>query len=244
MLPFDHDLVVRIAPADMPALAPKQSHRVIGIDSARVVVAEMIEHAPDPVAVGGCRRATALRISSPRSWVACSSASISSTHSPVALIERDLLLHHVVGELMLEDLRAEALRDLDRAIGRERIDQDQLVAEPRAAEALPDVLFLVARDHDERDLWLFPRRHRVWPGGGSRSGGASIPPGNARKLRARPVARLRRFARASARPAETGSRFGSHRCGSSDGSPRAGRPRNTPAPSSRPFRSCPASRSS
>jgi hypothetical protein len=49
---------------------------------------------------------------------------------------------------LLEDARAETAGDFYCAVGRKRIDYDQLIAEgDRAREALPDEFLFVSRDH-------------------------------------------------------------------------------------------------
>src|SRR5208337_3012456 len=53
---LDYDLVVRIAAADMPAFAPKQPQRRVRINRVRVVMPQVVQDAPNPVAVGGRRR--------------------------------------------------------------------------------------------------------------------------------------------------------------------------------------------
>jgi hypothetical protein len=55
------------------------------------------------------------------------------------VVKCNLLPAHIVGEFLLEDARAETPGDFYCAVGRKRIDYDQLIAEgDRASEVLPD----------------------------------------------------------------------------------------------------------
>jgi protein required for attachment to host cells len=54
---------------------------------------------------------------------------------------------------MLHHVGAEAARNLDRLVGRERVDNYFLVAEPRALQALADQRLFVARNRNQRNLW-------------------------------------------------------------------------------------------
>jgi hypothetical protein len=53
---------------------------------------------------------------------------------------------------MLNHAGAESARDLDRLIGRERIDDDLLIAEPRALHALSNQRLFVARNRNQRNF--------------------------------------------------------------------------------------------
>jgi len=105
-------LFMRIASTDMPSLAPEQSHRRVRINRVRVVMPQVVQNPPNPIAVRSVRRRDRTNNSSPRSCVACSSASSAAPFAGRA-IERHLFLHHIVRELMLNDAGAEPACDLD-----------------------------------------------------------------------------------------------------------------------------------
>src|SRR5882762_6702275 len=67
------------------------------------------------------------------------------------LIERELLLLAISGPVAHEDPVGELANDVERAIGRVRVDDD-LVAPRNALEAGADVVLLVEADDDRRDV--------------------------------------------------------------------------------------------
>src|SRR5216683_2821470 len=51
----DDHFVMRVDAANMATVAAEESHRPVSINRARVVVAQMVKHALDPIAVDGAR---------------------------------------------------------------------------------------------------------------------------------------------------------------------------------------------
>src|SRR5271166_6127179 len=144
---------MRFESAEGASFPAAKSNEPIAIGSAGVVMVQMIENPANTIAIRRARRINSTPDFAPefpgRMFVRIQRKDPSAAR----LFKRELLLCDITLELALENARAKPARDRDRAIGREGIDHDHLVAEGRGTlQALADQLFLIARDNDQRNL--------------------------------------------------------------------------------------------